>query len=299
MKKIIFVFFACFVCAIGVYAQAKLKVRTIGTEFETTYGSCSISIDYPESGNAVFNKAVNSRFLALLKKLGDNSEDLERKAQKVKDATTMDYFIKEVAEKVGRKVSDEWAEAMAEGSVDSLMCSHDLLIKLIVDKPLYLCFSVIDYGYFGGVHGFTSYLPLIVRKSDGKIISNVFRKDKVGQLYNYLKKNFYKNDFGGLQMADIDKNDWKAKAEFAEALRDYGSFSEPDLAWIDGKNVYIQYQQYEIVPYAYGAPVVELPLRIAMPYLTNEVKALLNGSKKAVKWRSSKGLRKGAKRRRR
>ena len=100
-------------------------------------------------------------------------------------------------------------------------------------------------------------------------------------------------------MADIGKNDWKAKAEFAEALRDYGSFSEPEFAWIDGKNVYIQYQQYEIVPYAYGAPVVELPLRIAMPYLTNEVKALLNGGNKTIKRGSSKGMRKGTKRRRR
>lgn len=303
MKKLICILFAFIFGVAALSAQGKLKIQNLSSSYETTYGSCSISIAYPISENPVFNKAINNQILEFLRDLGDKSEELDRKAEKVRDAASMNLFIMDISKIVAIRVSEEWEETVKDLEEDDYLrnvkCEHDLDFRLINDNPHYACFNVVDFGYYGGAHGFTNFLPIIVRKSDGKAIREVFRKDKIEQFRDYLKTNMYKDDFGGLQLTDIEKDDWKGKAEIASVLRAYDSFSEPELAWIDGDDVYIQYQQYEILPYAYGAPEIVVPVRIAMPYLTDEVKNLLNvskiGSKKKISRRGKAGIRRGSK----
>ena len=83
-----------------------------------------------------------------------------------------------------------------------------------------------------------------------------------------------KDDLGGLDVDMVETAE--AKAEFAEAVRSYGVSATPSDAWTDGKSLFIQYQQYEIVPYAYGAPLVTLPMEVARPYLSAELLELLD-----------------------
>ena len=113
----------------------------------------------------------------------------------------------------------------------------------------------------------------MIRKSDGKIIEP-FRDDKVEELGDYIYARLCKDDLGGLDVDMVETAE--AKAEFAEAVRSYGVSATPSDAWTDGKSLFIQYQQYVIVPYAYGAPLVTLPIEVARPYLSAELLELLN-----------------------
>ena len=98
--------------------------------------------------------------------------------------------------------------------------------------------------------------------------------DKVEELGDYIYARLCKDDLGGLDVDMVETAE--AKAEFAEAGRSYGVSATPSDAWTDGKSLFIQYQQYEIVPYAYGAPLVTLPMEVARPYLSAELLELLN-----------------------
>ena len=172
---------------------------------------------------------------------------------------------------------EEWEEFLKDQEEDSfyrdMKQSEGLVVALLEDQPRYVCMSRVSSGFYGGAHGFASYLHYVIRKSDGKIIEP-FRDDKVEELGDYIYARLCKDDLGGLDVDMMESAE--EKAEFAEAVRSYGVSATPSDAWTDGKSLFIQYQQYEIVPYAYGAPLVTLPMEVARPYLSAELLELLD-----------------------
>lgn len=283
MKNLTNLLLAWMAALSAVYAQGDLKIDTIFSEYTTAHGHSYIKIAYPTMSNEAFNKSMSSHIKSYIDEmLGKSSIETLHGVTPSNKEEMKDYAdtaCQLLATALGKEWEEDVLKNMGEEAEDSyyndIICEHNLDFYILNDMARYACVCVVDYGFNGGVHGFTGIFPLIVRKSDGDILSTPFKDDSLESLRQLLEKNMHKNDFGVLELADIDSNDKKAKKEMAEMIREYGTFPEPQYAWTDGKQFFIQYQQYEILPYAYGAPVIVVPMDIIMPFLTDEVKDVL------------------------
>ena len=280
MKRVIFLL-ATFLLAFGIClsasAQNEVRVKGLETSSEKAHGECRFTIDYVTTDNEMFNMAMNLHLRDWINQLVSKRLEKPMERMKTSNAKEMKAYIKQSAETVATSLSEEWEEFLKDQGEDSfyrdMKQSKGLVVALLEDQPRYVCMSRVSSGFYGGAHGFASYLHYVIRKSDGKTIEP-FRDDKVEELGDYIYARLCKDDLGGL---DVDMMESAVeKAEFAEAVRSYGVSATPSDAWTDGKSLFIQYQQYEIVPYAYGAPLVTLPMEVARPYLSAELLELLD-----------------------
>ena len=284
MKKLISIFLGWMALLLPIHAQGIVRIDSIFSEYSTKHGHSLISIAYPSTDNSVFNASMNRQIKgfvdAMLSKSDLDAFQDRHPAGPQEMKTYNDEVCKIIATALGKEWEEDVLKEMDDESEDSyyngVICEHTLEFNIINDQPRYMCVCVIDYGFFGGVHGFTGIFPMIVRKSDGMFMKDIFREDRLEKLRVLLETNMKKDDFGVLELQNYESDDLKGKKEMAEIIRDYGPFPEPEHAWTDGKKFYIQYQQYEIAPYAYGAPVIIVPMNIIRPYLNDEVRDLLN-----------------------
>lgn len=282
MKNLTNLLLAWMVALSAAYAQGDLKIDSIFSEYTTSHGHSYIRIAYPTMSNEAFNKAMNSHIKSYVDgMLSKSTLDTLHGAnpsnkEEMKEYTDAACLL--LATALGKEWEDDVLKEMEEPEdsyYNDVICEHNLDFYILNDMDRYACVCFVDYGFYGGVHGFTGIFPLIVRKSDGKVLSSPFKEEGLDILRKLLETNMHKNDFGVLELDGIDSNDRKGKMEMAEMIREYGTFPEPQHAWTDGKQFFIQYQQYEIVPYAYGAPVIVVPMDIIKPFLTDEVKEVL------------------------
>ena len=279
MKRVIFLL-ATFLLAFGIClsasAQNEVRVKGLETSSEKAHGECRFTIDYVTTDNEMFNMAMNLHLRDWINQLVSKRLEKPMERMKTSNAKEMEAYIKQSAETVATSLSEEWEEFLKDQE-DSfyrdMKQSEGLVVALLEDQPRYVCMSRVSSGFYGGAHGFASYLHYVIRKSDGKIIEP-FRDDKVEELGDYIYALLCKDDLGGLDVDMMESAE--EKAEFAEAVRSYGVSATPSDAWTDGKSLFIQYQQYEIVPYAYGAPLVTLPMEVARPYLSAELLELMD-----------------------
>ena len=280
MKRVIFLL-ATFLLAFGIclsaLAQNEVRMKGLETSSEKAHGECRFTIDYVTTDNEMFNMAMNLHLREWINQLVSKRLEKPMERMKTSNAKEMEAYIKQSAETVATSLSEEWEEFLKDQEEDSfyrdMKQSEGLVVALLEDQPRYVCMSRVSSGFYGGAHGFASYLHYVIRKSDGKIIEP-FRDDKVEELGDYIYARLCKDDLGALDVDMVETAE--AKAEFAEAVRSYGVSATPSDAWTDGKSLFIQYQQYEIVPYAYGAPLVNLPMEVARPYLSAELLELLD-----------------------
>ena len=279
MKRVIILLAALAMLAFSVSASAQKGVEVKGLEAssEKAHGECRFTIDYVTTDNEMFNMAMNLHLRDWINQLVSKRLEKPMERMKTSNAKEMKAYIKQSAETVATSLSEEWEEFLKDQEEDSfyrdMKQSEGLVVALLEDQPRYVCMSRVSSGFYGGAHGFASYLHYVIRKSDGKIIEP-FRDDKVEELGDYIYARLCKDDLGGLDVDMMESAE--EKAEFAEAVRSYGVSATPSDAWTDGKSLFIQYQQYEIVPYAYGAPLVTLPIEVARPYLSAELLELLD-----------------------
>ena len=280
MKRVIFLL-ATFLLAFGIClsasAQNEVRVKGLETSSEKAHGECRFTIDYVTTDNEMFNMAMNLHLRDWINQLVSKRLEKPMERMKTSNAKEMKAYIKQSAETVATSLSEEWEEFLKDQEEDSfyrdMKQSEGLVVALLEDQPRYVCMSRVSSGFYGGAHGFASYLHYVIRKSDGKIIEP-FRDDKVEELGDYIYARLCKDDLGGLDVDMMESAE--EKAEFAEAVRSYGVSATPSDAWTDGKSLFIQYQQYEIVPYAYGAPLVTLSMEVARPYLSAELLELMD-----------------------
>lgn len=277
MRKYIFLTIVAIVWSNITIAQNELKIEQLNSRKEVKHGICELIVSYATSSNTYFNQRMDEHIREWVNSVVGNKTIEKFSSKKTGTAKKMKAYMDACSKVVAKSLGEEWEEFLENEDKSSYFHNvkqeNSVRVELINDKPKYACFLVYKYGYYGGAHGEHYYMPVIIRKSDGKIMSNIFVESKVEELRDYLNDNLRKDDFGGVQMENMESAE--EKAEFARVLREYDQFYNPSEAWIDDKNVYIQFQHYEIVPYAYGAPVIILPLDFAMPYLTDEVKSLL------------------------
>ncbi len=283
MRKLASLFIAWMAALLTLHAQDGVRVDSLFSEYTTAHGHSYIKIACPVTDNPEFNASIIRRLKEvadgmLVKESVDSLQELHPSNPQELKAYN-DLVCQHLATALGWEWEEDVLKDMEDDSEDNffkdVICEHTLEFSVINDHPRYLCACFVDYGYYGGVHGFTGIFPMIVRKSDGKFLSTPFREDNLEELRVLLKTNMRKDDFGLLELDGYGPEDADQRKEIVEMIRSYDSFPEPENAWTDGKQFFIQYQQYEIMPYAYGAPLIIVPMDIIRPYLTDEVLELL------------------------
>ena len=144
--------------------------------------------------------------------------------------------------------------------------------------------------FTGGIHGMYSYRPYVIRKSNGEVIKDIFKEENETGLKTLIWKYLYEDD---PEHAKAVAENLKIDSTFLKHIRNvhsspktsYDELDKADLngldrisigkGWIDSKSVHIQYQPYQLGSWAMGATEVVIPLKEIMPYLTDEIMALL------------------------
>ena len=207
MKRVIFLL-ATFLLAFGIClsasAQNEVRVKGLETSSEKAHGECRFTIDYVTTDNEMFNMAMNLHLREWINQLVSKRLEKPMERMKTSNAKEMEAYIKQSAETVATSLSEEWEEFLKDQEEDSfyrdMKQSEGLVVALLEDQPRYVCMSRVSSGFYGGAHGFASYLHYVIRKSDGKIIEP-FRDDKVEELGDYIYARLCKDDLGGL---DVD-----------------------------------------------------------------------------------------------
>lgn len=261
------------------FAQ-NLKFELITSKKELKFGKCSLEINYPTTGNAVFDRQMDENIRKWITESNESLLSDKTKSIPTGNAKQMKRYMKAYCKEIAQSLHEEWKSFVEEDDNEDLFYKNLQLeqyirIDLLYEGEKFFCLSRYYYDYGGGVHGMHGLCPVIIRKSDGKVIKEVFREDRIDELTEYLYSNLKKDDLGGLMMEEYDLDDVDGRKDFAEVFRNYDTFGAPSYAWVDAENLNIQYNSYEIVPYAYGSPVISLPLSFARKYLTDEVLELL------------------------
>ncbi len=148
---------------------------------------------------------------------------------------------------------------------------HNLCIHQLTDTLNFVTFTSMSYDYTGGAHGSTGYQGATFRRTDGRCFSkpaDFFTPDSFEKIlemaYNALDEQYFYEMEDSLRLDDV----------MFETI--YGKrLSMPGVAYFTPDGVMMQYQQYEIAPYAYGAPECVLPYKEVLPYLTTAARSLL------------------------
>lgn len=179
----------------------------------------------------------------------------------------LEYFTKSIYPTLSGQ--DEDGEMMDE-DIQLPFLSYDSKVVKVRETPRFIVFLAEDYAYMGGAHGgILGEGNITFRKSDGKHITNFFNCD-AKPLQKILRKGLlrYFNEDGGGSVTDADLNDM--------LLLEGGPIPLPVMSPLLSENgLVLTYMQYEIACYAAGMPSFCIPYNDILPFLTPEVKALL------------------------
>ena len=154
---------------------------------------------------------------------------------------------------------------------DTPQWEYESKITKEFETPKYIVFLHQTYEYMGGAHGGMGGMGYMTfNRSNGKKVTNFFIKDAAEKMQGLLKKGL--KEYFGEAGAPI-----KTDKELMEQLQIEGNViplpvQEP---YPSATGLIFTYQQYEIACYAAGMPSFTIPYEQAMPYLTDELKALV------------------------
>lgn len=228
-------------------------IKTIDNEYCYIWGDSRVMPSY--SGKDKSLKAIIDYYGSnALKEFNEGAEnDYKERMQYISEDTTM--------------TSEEMQQAMS----DVPRWEYDTKITKDTITPKYVAFSHISYQYLGGAHGGVGGRgTMTFDATTGKRIEHFFIKGAEKQMQKLLVAGLieYFSD-------NADKN--ISKAELMDYLQvENGYIPLPVQAPSLSKDgLVLTYQQYEIAAYAAGMPSFTVPYKDVMPYLTDEVKALL------------------------
>lgn len=159
------------------------------------------------------------------------------------------------------------------GSEYALIMTIDEELKLQCDADSFVTFCRTSYSYEGGAHGITLMeTPTFVRSS-GELLTTVVDTLQIEALQPLLQKGIceYFRECGDTITVD-ELDDYL----FGESLVN-GMIPLPAVApALTKEGVLFTYNQYEIAPYAAGIISFTIPYQKIQPFLTKQVKNLLN-----------------------
>ncbi len=153
---------------------------------------------------------------------------------------------------------------------DGAEWAWDFTIDTMMQTKRYINFTVNSYVYLGGAHGSSFGGGTTFRLSDGKRITEFFKDPDDPDLHPFLIEGLcqYFNKYGDDNVTPDNLGYY--------LMDDPSTLQLPASApCLTGEGVVITYSEYEIAPYAAGAPSFVIPYEKVMSYLTEEVLELI------------------------
>ena len=229
-----------------------LRTDSFTYSMKGDWGSCDVYIDYPVEGPREITTALRGFVQTALFEHGTStnapSEMVRRYCQQRKEAQ------EKLLERM-ELTSVREAEQPEEGIDVRKVCVTDAFVT----------YEVYRYSYIThGAHGEYTDYGATFRMSDGHRLGNVLSHVDEA-LYDHVRKGLkaYFEINSDQQLQEICTTDLE--------LMPMPSF--PPYLMRDG--VRLHYAIFDICPFDWGDPVVTIPYEVAMPYLTEEAKALV------------------------
>lgn len=146
------------------------------------------------------------------------------------------------------KVSKEYFENSGQGSP---IFPYEIHSRYSVTEDNNLIISLYNdyYEFLGGAHGMTTKTSYTIDKEKESLIS---LKDLFTKGYNY-------ND---IINEEIKKQISKNPENYFDSGSEFKGISENQSFYIEGDNLVIYYQLYELAPYVFGFPEFKIPLKL-------------------------------------
>ena len=153
---------------------------------------------------------------------------------------------------------------------DTPQWEYSTKIEKTYETTKYTVFEHNSYQYQGGAHGGIGGYGSLTFDSTGKKIEKFFIDGAAAKMQKLLIAGLigYFSDNDGKKLTQEDVMQWLQIENNQIPL--------PERApCLSAEGLVLTYQQYEIAAYAAGMPSFTLPYKDVLPYLTEEVKALL------------------------
>jgi len=243
--KIFAIALFCGLTACSSKAQ-EVQFQTSTVEEKSGNDELTYNIIYPVSGDETLVSRINAAIAPALvpSPLADEwKEGLS--IQETVDWVKKNYFAAAKKERV---------EAEMDGDMFAYSFSAELKRE---DSPKnVVTLALQSYDYLGGAHGtpFVGYFSFDTEKGEGILWSDIF-SDEAGLLQKVKEQLAAENSDELLEMVE----------EYTE------EFSLPEFPFVgfDKNGVILQYQAYEIGPYAIGSPTVHIPYADALPLMND------------------------------
>ncbi len=237
-----------------------------------------IYVDWP-CGNDSLAQSVKSAIAGLLADCylpQTNGDDDCKKAYPIykgsflKGKQMIDYYGNGSA-KYMKSSQDEQCAFMGNDSSDVPPYCNEIEIRKGEETNKYLTYDFTKYCELGGAHGSFSSYSINFDKRTRKLIKSAINPAKSKSMQAILRK-------GVMQyLKDCGEDVTDATLNSCLMLSDGNTIPLPEHSpWIANDSVNFVYQQYEIAPYAVGLISFKLPVKAIEPYLSKEMKAMLN-----------------------
>ena len=266
MKKILL--FALFLLPLGLWGA---KYKTITFEMEYPGATSKVSVDFPIDVQEPLRSAIVSYILERLE--SHKAEVLQLPTAKC-DEPTFNEFLSEYAENLAKSYGEEqreYAESQRElGEEYNVTFYVNIYIPKTAETDQYVSYAYYFGDFEGGVHGERYSDGVTIRKRDGKRIEDIFKDDVEEAIQPLLWKAILASDD-----ADGDSSEYRKGIEDYLHMEKLELLPLPSVAFLTPESVHIEYQYYQICPWAQGAPTAEIPISEVLPFLTKEAAKLL------------------------
>ncbi len=239
---------------------------------------CRIFIDYPccDDSLAQSVKTTIAELLAACYLPQVNGDDDCKKAYPIYKGSCltgqlMANFYGNGIIKYMKSAQDEQREFMDDQTSELPSYYNEINIRKGEETRKYLTYDFTEECYLGGAHGSYYYYSVNFDKRTAKPIKKAINPAKVKSMQSILRKGVMQY----LKECNQDVTD--ANLNSFLTLSDGKTIPLPEHSpWITNDSIDFVYQQYEIAPYAVGLISFKLPIKDVEPYLTKEMKAILN-----------------------
>ncbi len=240
---------------------------------------CAISVDYPQGEDSlavgVKNFIARELAAAYMPRERTDEEAILRKYPTYKGSVAngrqvVDFYGKGTMQylKDCRKETEEYYTNMD----DIPLLYQQVRIDMSEETPTYVTYGVTDERNMGGAHGSYNFYYVNISKRTCRPVDNTVDSTRIRDIQPLLCKGvlWYLEQCGVTEVTD-------------STLRDYIILPEDGLIplpahtpWLENDSLNFVYQQYEIASYAMGPIGFNIAVKDIMPYVTDELKGILD-----------------------
>jgi len=255
-----FLITAVFSCYPMAEAKAGVPVKKQKIEKTATVGECifSVTVDRPVCSNTALKSSLEKSILEAM--LNNHSFEIPKDAQSRLKGKTFDKAVQAYADMIAQAMAEEYGDDMPSDPDEAMKWYGSMEVNQVADAAGYVSYEFSEERFSGGAHGMYHFVTLTFRKSDGKPLKNILRRDNESSIEPLLSKSI--------------KNQ--------EAVKPYLEYMESNTlplpmedGWLAPDGLHIMYQPYEIGNWAMGAPEFVIPVSKAIPLISSEAARLL------------------------